>query len=201
MSRRPIGLLFFALFSPGCVPVTEPVGDIDTAEPDKALVGTWTSDSENAVITSVTVDVPEVKGNPKGLMHATGRMQTDNTSGFWFFTATVGKHTYLSLILDEEGGASSTFASEGAFAKWKKAEKKRYYLIRYSRDGDTVTLDYGNDNLCATIMEDAKVKATGQKPFEFYETPAGWLAKYLDKTGPAKLFDKTESQELKRKKK
>jgi hypothetical protein len=193
-----------ALFAAGCVPVTEPVGDISKAEPDKALVGTWTvtdgADTAKALdVKAITVDVPEVKGNPKGFMRA---VLKSNDTEMWFFTTTVGKHTYVSLILaTNDPGDPPKFSKQGMFEEWKKLEHKRFFIFRYARDGDKLTIDCGNNGVFTALMKDANIKAGTGGPVEIYKTPVGWLANYLDKTGPAKLFDKTNYLELKREKK
>jgi hypothetical protein len=200
MLRRLFPL--FAALCAGCVPVTQPVGDIDKVGPDKALVGKWSAAKARGTpvvfnIKSLTVDAPEVKGNPKGLMRAIMN-PGNNESELWFFTTTVGKHTYANVLL---GAADRTdvprFAGEGNFARWKKGIK-RYFVFRYVRDGDTLTIDCGNNETFAALMKDAKIRGDGGKPFEYFDTPAGWLARHLDKTGPGKLFDGRNSLELTR---
>ncbi len=88
-------LTAFVALSAGCVPVTEPVGDIDKAEPDKALVGEWNDNRTDQVF--CVIDVPEVKGNPKGLM----RMKWVGHST-WFYPTTIAKHTYANVIQGKE---------------------------------------------------------------------------------------------------
>jgi hypothetical protein len=51
------------------------------------------------------------------------------------------------------------------------------------------------------LAQDADIKGDGRMYMEYFFTPAGWLEKYLDKTGPDKLFDKTNYLELTRVKK
>jgi hypothetical protein len=205
MFRSSLFLAGTVLFAAGCVPVTEPVGPIDKAEPDKNLAGTWTvvdasGSAKSADPQEVVVDVPEVKGNPKGLMRALTKRGGDEV---WFFVTTAGKHTYASLILaPNDVGGPLKFSKEGAFEEWQKAENKWYFVFRYARNGDKLTVDCGNHSAFTDLMKDEKIEANrGDKPLEFYKTPAGWLAKYLDKTGPAKLFDKTNYLDLKREKK
>jgi hypothetical protein len=177
----------------GCVPVTEPVGDIDKAEPDKALVGKWTEGFGNQA--TVTIEVPDVKGNPKGLMWV------GETGGneYWFFTTRVGKHTYANLILGEKFETPPPLRTEGEFAKWKKDGKKRYFVVRYTLDGDRLTVDGGNHGAFQKLMAGEKVAPV--KDEDFYPTPAGWLAKYLDKNGPDALFDGSNKGEYRRAKK
>jgi hypothetical protein len=206
MRRCKVLLFALAFVALGCVSVTQPVSDIDKAELDKALAGKWSvtkgrGTADLLQIKSLTVDAPEVKDNPKGLMR--GVMdQGDRESEFWFFTSTVGKHTYANLILaPSHRDEPPKFGKEGAFAKWKKSETKSYFIIRYTRDGDAMTMDCGNYDTFTALMKDAKIKGDGAKYVEFFDTPAEWLAKYLDKTGPDKLFDGTNTLALTREKK
>src|SRR5262245_28397449 len=99
MVRRLFPLFAVGLVA-GCVPVTEPVSDIDKAEPDKTIVGKWTATKANGFAASfktkaVTIDVPDVKGNPKGLMRFIESSSKPNVPELvsWFYTSTVGKHT------------------------------------------------------------------------------------------------------------
>ena len=206
MSLRVLALFTFAVLSPGCVPVTEPVGDVDKAEPDKNLVGKWAvakarGTPEILEIQSVTVSIPEVKGNPKGLMHASMN-QKNGEHPIWFFTTTVGKHTYVNLIVGPTGnGKLPSFDKEGAFAEWEKAAKKEYFVCRLTRDGGKFILDGGNNDAFTRLMKESDIKETANSDYRSFETPAGWLAKYLDKTGPDKLFDGTNDLALTREKK
>ena len=192
-----------ALVGVGCVPVTEPVGAVEKAEPDKELVGKWTVTKSVGLadafrLKALTIDVPDVKGNPKGLMRAV--MKSDDEKPIWFFITTVGKHTYASVILKDDPDRSD-FTKEGGFADWKKATGKQYFIFRYARDGNELTIDCGNNDTFNALMSDSKIKGLGAKPIEYYETPAGWLAKYLDKTGPEKIFDGSNALMLEREKK
>jgi hypothetical protein len=206
MFRRlvPVGAVV-ALCAVGCVPVTAPLGDVDTAEPDTKLVGAWTlTDSDGVAklleVKTIVVDVPEVKGNAKGLMR--GIKNDDKGLDLWFYPTKVGKDTYATLILGTKGGDDGLkFLKEGEFEAWKKDEVKRFFVCKYTRDGDKLTLDWGSDKF-GEVMKDAKIDGTGGgQGVEFFRTPAGWLAKYLDKTGPAKIFDGTNYLKLKREKK
>ena len=195
-----------ALVGVGCVPVTEPVGNIDKAEPDNALVGKWTVTRSRGLaevfkVQSLTIDVPDVKGNPKGLMRAV--MKANNDGEVWFHITTVGKHTYANTVLESKDSNADfqSFKDEGAFAKWKNEANKRYFVFRYVRDGDALTIDCGSTDAFGALMKDEKIDTGGGKPIDFFATPAGWLAKYFEKNGPEKLFDGTNSLELKREKK
>jgi hypothetical protein len=207
MSRRALWVVFaFAVLSPGCVPVTEPVGDIDKAEPDKNLVGKWTVTKSSGLaaelkIEALAVSAPEVKGNPKGLMRASMN-QGGGESPIWFFVATVGKHTYVNGIVGPPDGSNlPAFEEEGSYAEWKKGERKRYFVFRTARDGDKLTLDCGNNDTFTKLMKDAGIKDDDAKYLPYFNTPAGWFTKNLDKTAPDKIFDGTNVLELKREKK
>jgi hypothetical protein len=207
MSRRVfLAVLAFAVLSPGCVPVAEPVGDIDKAEPDKNLVGQWSvtkgrGTADKLQIKSLTASAPEVKGNPKGLMRGSMKTSGEETP-MWFFTSTVGKHTYVNVIIGAtEGGQPPTFDEEGAFEKWKKEPTKAYFVIRATRDGDKLTLDCGNYDTFTGLMKEANIADNGRNSLPFFKTPAGWFTKSLDKTAPDKIFDGTNVLELTRDKK
>ena len=205
MFCRLVPLLLGALCATGCVPVTEPVGDIDGAEPDKALVGKWTTTDSNGTakvldVTGFTVETPGVKGNPKGLMRA-NTTGNSSKSELWFYTATVGKHTYAIVLLGAKDGEGAKFSKEGEYAKWKKVPKQQYFVFRYARDGDKLTLDCGDYDKFKALMKDEKITGDGGKYFEYFDTPAGWLDKYLAKTGPDKIYNGTNNLILKREKK
>ena len=87
MSLRALALL--ALLSSGCVPVTEPVGDIDKAEPDKNLGGTWVSTKNKSDV--LRIETQEVKGLPKGLMTMTALGTDPEREPMWMFVSAVGK--------------------------------------------------------------------------------------------------------------
>jgi hypothetical protein len=195
MFRNPLFLVFgAALLSAGCVPVTEPLGDISKAEPDKNLLGAWAGE------TGLTITVPEVKGHPKGLMRAVSRQEgQDPASALWFFTTTIGKHSYANIILAPGGGLDGVqFDKDGAFAQWQKGSKKRYFIFRYKLDGDKLVVDGGNDKVFANLM---KTEKFGQVDSNFFETPAGWLTKYLGKNDPDTIYDQSNANKYTRAKK
>ena len=197
MSLRVFGLFAFAVLASGCVPVTEPVGDIDKAEPDKNLVGSWTDSDENKE--TLVIDVPAVKGNPKGLMRAVmnGNKADDPSNVCWFFTTTIGKHTYANIILHEKE-VFPQFGAEGDFAKWQKDAAKRYFIFRYSRDGDKLKVDGGAESVVKKLMTDEKIAMVEGM---WYKTPAGWLTKYLDKNDPDVIYDGSNARTYRRLKK
>ncbi len=83
----------------GCVPVTEPLSDLDKAKPDEWLLGKWQGNSPNSA--DCEIDIPAVKGNPKGLMRAVCSGRADDPSNsFWFFTTTIGKDTYATFCIE-----------------------------------------------------------------------------------------------------
>lgn len=202
MTRSLLVPLFaLALLSPGCVPVTEPLCDIDKAEPDKSLVGKWTVTNGKGFAGEVrtktlTVDAPAVKGNPKGLMRGVAVMENGETKTWWFFLGAVGKHTYGTFIAEEVA-----LDKEDGFAAWQKKARREYFVFQYVRDGDKLTLNWGNYDAFEKVMEGAGIGHNGGKHFRIYDTPAGWLAKYLDKSGPGKLFDGSNTISLTRDKK
>jgi hypothetical protein len=192
------------VFAGGCVPVTQPLTDIEKAEPDKELVGAWTVTKTNGFSTSaqdntLTFDVPEVKDNPKGLMRVVMKKETESTP-LWFIVSPVGKHKYANILLPEKEGPLQ-FEKAGVYADWQKVEKKQFFVFRYVRDGDTLTIDCGNFDAFRDRMTTEKIRSVEGKHVEFFETPAGWLAKYFDKNGSDKVFDGSNSLVARREKK
>jgi hypothetical protein len=191
-----------ALLASGCVPVFEPLGSLDKAEPDKALIGTWTVTGRTGLSAllqtgEITIDAPAVKGNPKGLMRATG---TDFASDLWFFAVASDKHTYANAIVADEDRPGAQLAKEGQFAEWQKQERKGFFVFRYTVDGDTLTIDSGNLEGFAKLMKNAGVKDDGAKYVPFFYTPAKWADTHFAKGAGDKVYDKSNTLTLKRKK-
>jgi hypothetical protein len=195
MSRSILSLLaLVVVLSPGCVPVADPVGDIDTAEPNKDLIGTWKDEETQPRLW--VVDRPEVKGNPKGLMRVriveSGTKLEDVTArdSIWFFTGTAGKELYVnSLQIAEKSGSgvaqSPDLGQEGGYAEWRRSKERGFYVAQVAIKGPVLTIDPGNHRAFIELMEKEKFPA----PREFYQTGPGWLAKYLEKNGPKGIFD------------
>lgn len=189
-------VLVFVFSSPGCVPVTEPVGDIAKAEPDKALIGTW--DRVNPGGSDFVIDVPDVKGNPKGLMRAVDPDAAEkNTDAIWFYTTTIGKHSYASMLLLKDGQQKLHLHIAGAYQEWLKEKSKCYFIFRYKIDGDKLMVDTGDTPAFSDLMTAEKF----DKMDMYYSTPAVWLDKYLDKSGPDKVFNESDVERFTRRKK
>ena len=180
-------VLVAALLSAGCIPVGEPVGDIDKAEPNKELLGEW-----NSLIGVWVVDRPEVKGNPKGLIRLRvverGRKLEDvpESYTFWLFTATAGKHTCANFLRTRWGNVnvSPNFAEEGEYAEWTKSEKCGYWVVLLTLKDDTLLGDLGDREAFENLMTAEKITRAGQ----FHQTKPGWLTEYLEKQGPKQIF-------------
>jgi hypothetical protein len=193
MSRFFPLLFAFAVLSPGCVPVTEPVGDIDKAEPDKVLLGSWEFDNSRG-ITRIKVEMPpEVKGNPKGLMLMYfPDFQSDTP--VWFFVTTIGREKYGNLCWDRKyKDATARFDKEGEYAKWAESPTRRYNIFRYAGTKTDLAINFGSEAAVKALMKDAKIETDAQG---YYKTPAGWLAGYLEKNGRLTLFPTEESTSL-----
>lgn len=202
MSRLGIALGLAALFTSGCVPVVEPVGEIDKAEPDKKLIGSWAVTARGGLTTIVSadeiiIDAPVVKGNPKGLMRITGVGDDD----VWFFPVVRDKHTYANLILTAKSGdPAAELARIGKFAAWQKQEEKRFYVVRYALDGDVLSVNAGNHETFAKLMTDAGVRSDGGKHLPFFLTEPKWADKHFAKGAADTVYDKMNVMTLKRKK-
>ena len=192
MRYATLAALTLASLGTGCVPVTEPLSDVEKAEPDKALVGSWgdapdpKAKPDPPEAKGIKISVPGVKGNPKGLMCA-GETD-DSEGGIWFYTTIIGKYTYANIILTKKGDCVQ-FGDVGAFASWQKDPDKRYWIFRYTIDGAKLTVDGGDAAIVKGVMNGAKIERVGRD--EFYKTPAGWLASYFDKSGGDKIYDGT----------
>jgi hypothetical protein len=188
---RWIPLACFTVLLAGCLPVTVPLSDASKAEPDKRLVGAW----EGMNSTHEEVDVPVVKGNPKGLMR---RVFSKDEYTFWFFTTTIGKHNYMTVYLRPGNGPTfADFSKEGAYEKYIKGAEQRYFVFQYAVDGDKLVVDGGNRKVIEAVMTGARIEEADSS----FKTPPGWLAKYLTENDPDAIFDRTNKQEYTRAKK
>ena len=190
-----VPLCLIAVLLPGCVPVTEPLSDPDKADLNKGLLGKWHRVNEDQ---RCDIDSPAVKGNPKGLMRAVNNGQADDPKNFfWFFTTTIGKHTYVTIYLEPgEALKCADFRKEGAFEKWNKGKDRRYFIFRFMLDGDKLTVDGGDGQAMTKLMQAEKIEG-----MPHFKTPPGWLAKYLEKSGPEPLYNGANVQEWLREKK
>ncbi len=180
----------------GCVPVTEPVGDLESAEPDVSLIGTWTH--EGGKKDNIVIDVPKVKGNPKGLMRVNFRENSDGKpSAHWFFVTAVGKEKFgnACVELEDEDTGWVYFEKEGAYPKWAKGKGRAYLVFRYSVDRESIIVNFGDERETKKIMKTQGIEATSANVFK---TPAGWLGNYLKKSGANTLFAAAQSKKLTR---
>src|SRR5262249_31009978 len=158
----------------------EPLGDIDKAEPDKTMVGTWAADDQPAKAVLTVEMAPEVKGNPKGLMRMIF-LEANKDLPVWFFLTTVGKEHYGNLLLDANTNNKEGIAmldKEGEYAKWSKGTGRRYYVFHYTPGKDGFVLNFGDEKAVKKLMMDEKIEMDSK---QFFKTPVGWLAKYLQK--------------------
>jgi hypothetical protein len=198
MCRAIPVLVAFATLSPGCVPVTNPVGDIEKAEPDNALVGTWVSTKNPSDI--VRFEVREVKGVPKGMMPMTALGTSPERDPYWFFVATVGKEKFGNLCMDHGGGKKEVlpdFGAPGAYEHWAGSRARFYVVFRYSTGKDEITLNFGDEKAYQAVGREARLKEPKDAPFE---TPVGWLANYIEKNGSDKIFPADKDIKFERKK-
>jgi hypothetical protein len=203
-----VPLVLVAVLLPGCVPVTEPLSDPDKAKRVERLLGKWESiGNRDRGWHDCEIDCPPVKDNPKGLMRAVLEGKADDPKNtFWFFTTTIGKHTYATIYVEPhdkwEDIRYPDFRKEGAFKKWNKGKNRRYFIFRYVLDGDKLTVDGGGPAAVLELMEAEKIgnvvprpaggwPGLGPSSSVAYATPPGWLAKYLEKNGPKTLYDGT----------
>ena len=80
-------------------------------------------------------------------------------------------------------GKFADFNTEGSSRSGVRSNRR--YHIRYLLDGDSLNVDGGNEKAFKKLAADEKFEMSGFVS----KTPAGWLAKYLDKNGPDAIFD------------
>src|SRR5262245_15300811 len=191
---RCYSTLFVAALCAGCVPVNEPVGDIDKAEPNKDFIGAWKTDEAHSQLWFV--DRPEVKGNPKGLMRVrivdAGKKAEDAGRGesMWIFSSKIGDQTYVNALLQNPATKDGfpvdpDFSKEGAYAEWRKSDKRGFYVAHLEIRQDVVTVDPGNFGAFQELMRKENFTTMGS----FYKTDPAWLTRYLEKNGPKGIFD------------
>lgn len=193
MCKHTSIVLGIAFLLCGCVDVTEPLSDADKAEPDKRLLGMWERQKPKKG-DRCEIDCPVIKGHPKGLMHVVYNGRPDDlNSSFWFFTTTIGKHNYANIYIKEDiqkrDPFFADFRQEGEFQKWAKGTKRRYFIFRYVLCEDKLIVDGGGEQAVAKLMAAEAIE--GRSP---YQTPRGWLAKYLEKDRPENLYDESNVQ-------
>lgn len=187
MSRFFPVLSAFVLGFSGCVPVSDGAGNIDKAEPDKNLIGSWLSNETEP--NRWAVDHPTVKGNPKGLMRVRivekgEKLETVTSKDtLWFFTATIGKDTYVDALV---GGSNADLSREGGFTKWLEDEKRGYFVGHLKIEKDRVTINPGDYEVFEELMREAEFRKVSKSTI--FKTTPGWLTTYLEKTGPKPLF-------------
>jgi hypothetical protein len=189
MARWTPCLAAVAVLLPGCLPVTEPLSDPEKAEPENRLLGKW----EQLDGTRCQIDCPEVKGNPKGLM----RCRRPSNGDFWFFTATIGKHTYWNVLSDADWDQFPDFGQERAFERWNKPGSRLYHVLHCVVEADRFTVRWwgsrAQDKLGAEqipLVQIPLVEGESRRKLPgYFKTPPGWLAKYLEKNGPESVFD------------
>jgi hypothetical protein len=198
MSRSIPLLAIPAFLAPGCVPVTNPVGDIDKAEPDKELVGTWISTKNPSDI--VRFEIREVKGVPRGMMPLTVLGTQPERDPYWFFVGKVGKEKFGNVCMNIEGDKKDVLPDFGrgdAYERWAGSRSRFYAVFRYTASKDQITLNLGDEKAFEAIAKEEKLT---QPKDGLFETPAGWLAKYIEKNGSNRLFPEAKETTFKRKK-
>ena len=193
MSRH-LFLLVLAALLPGCTPVTEPLSDVNKAKPAEGLIGKWRSEMKDRDYYWLEIDRPDVKGNPTGLMRVVTRGKVTEPGTSWLYVTQLGKYTYLNSLTEYEPSSNPNypyfstpkFDREGEFAAWVKRDRRRYFFAHYTLDGDRWTVNDCIPENLAEVMKAGGIGRTVTK--EAYDTPPGWLAKYLTENGPDKMF-------------
>lgn len=198
MACRTVWLLGLVVFLPGCIPSLEPLSDPAKAEPDKRLLGEWAKPGEKAPL---RIDMPEVKGNPKGLMRATDPTKPNSADDtMWFSVTRLNQETYINVLgeTNRKGSPFPDFSTEGEFAKWQRSPGKACLIIHYAAGDEELVVNTGAEKALKELLKKEKIEVTKDDIPKF---PEGWLAKYLTKNGPGGLYPKEKGQKLVRQKK
>ena len=130
-----------------------------------------------------------------------------------FVHGKVCRHTVLPVLACKEIVMSKDAALDDVLREpaepLANSERQAYVDVAVGRslypaivlkmlDKDMLVVDIGNKDVVARVMADEKV---GQTDNGVFKTPAGWLAKYLDKKGPDAFFDGSNKAEYRRVKK
>jgi hypothetical protein len=197
MARRSVWLLGLVVFLPGCIPSLDPLSDVTKAEPDRRLLGDWAKPGEKV---QLRIAVPEVKGNPTGLMRATNPTKPNSANEtLWFFVTKLNQESYVNVLLDKDrkGDAFVDLGPEGEFAKWQRAPGRRYLILHYAVADEELTLNLGDEKAFKDLLKREKIEVDKE---EVPMAAEGWLAKYLTKNGPGELYPKGKGQRVVRQK-
>ena len=108
----------------------------------------------------------------------------------------MGKQKYGNFCLDAENQkVALDFAKEGDYARWSKGKHRVYFVFQYTTAKDAITLNTGDEKAFKAIAEAAKLP---KKHEVAYDTPAGWLTKYLTQNGSDKIFPAAKVEKLTR---
>src|SRR5260370_21074250 len=177
--------LWMDLLLTGGVQVTGPLAAHKRGGRERGLLGKWGDRGKKHYF----IASPPVKGHPKALIRAALNKAGKDVHEFWFITTTIGKNTYATIYLKDDDAKPvagyADFRQEGAFEKWNKGNKRSYFIFRYVVDGDKLTVDGGSKQSVKQVMKEQDIQGVSGR----FQTPPGWLAKYLDKHGPQTLFD------------
>ena len=138
------------------------------------------------------VQVPDVGGLATSSWAMPCFPHTGLQMGFWALPQ-VGAGVWVEY---EQGDPD--FSKEGAFAEWQKSKVRAYWIGKYTIDKDSLVIDGGDCSAVDDLMRREKFAEIGQTQPRYFVTPPGWLAKYLEKFGPAAIFAGKDPLEYKR---